>query len=99
LRAVARAALANRVAERLAADRFVRDDENPPLVVAAAMTGCHGPLPAFATAEVEEDDDRAQRDEDGQPEPAVDQGPGHDQPEVADRQPDEAVCLGLAAKR
>ena len=94
------ASLANRLAQGLSTDGLVRDYENPPFVLGSTRPGRReDPRPPFAAAEVEEEHDRAEHDEDRQPEPLVDHGAGDDQPEVADRQPDEPIRLGLAAKR
>src|SRR5512132_2775876 len=94
------ASLANRLAQGLASDGLVRDYENPPFVLGSTGPGRReNPRPTFTAAEVEEEHDRAEHDEDCEPEPPVDHGAGDDQPEVTDRQPDEPIRLGLAAKR
>src|SRR5438874_12080736 len=101
LGARALAAAANRIAQRLAADRLVGDYQNPPLVLGGMRPGRREDScpPPYSAAEVEEEHDRAENDEDRESDPAIDQGSRDDQPEVADRQPDEAIRLGLAAKR
>jgi len=75
----------------VAADGFVRDHQDPALV--RRVGTWHRPrLRAFppAGAKPPADDDRGERDEDAEPDPApTGQAPDHDRPEVADRRDQE----------
>ena len=84
----------------LAADRLVRDHEDPALVLAPAPRHL-GPLHRLvrARAHPEPDGRRGEHDEDDDAEPRRDRSRRDDQREVPHRQQQEAVGLGFAAER
>ena len=92
--------LLDRLAQRLAGDRLVRDDEDALLVVGHAAARRDGRPLARLAAEEPDGHRRGEDDEDAQPPPAP---AGHsrdrDRPEVDDRPDHEPEGVGFASER